>query len=192
MWITNRERNPKPYPPNRPLPRLSDTDRPAQVRSGILDPASSNATAQTLQTHTFSVDVKARQPRLSPTLLLGILYILSHKLSRRRYLREKLKHVEHHICYFAHCERNREKIPKGLCITNSINPIKHNVISGTRQRIGAILQKADKDVVQVLTSHYNNLSPKLNMELDAWNMPTSILHIVDEHFIDHLYKVRKT
>ena len=38
---------------------------------------------------------------------------LSHKLSRRKYLREKLLRMEHHVKYVKYCER-KKKIHKGL------------------------------------------------------------------------------
>ena len=88
----------------------------------------------------------------------------SHKLSRRKYSREKTLRIEHHLKYLAHCEK-KNKIPKGLRIATAVNPIQHNTPSDTRQRIDAIFRKAEKEVMEVLTSHYNTLLPRLNQEL---------------------------
>ena len=88
---------------------------------------------------------------------------LSHELSRRNYLREKLLRMKHHVKYLAHCER---KILKGLRITISVNRIEHNTPSDTHQHIDAILCKADKDVVDILTTHCSGLLPHLGQELE--------------------------
>ena len=48
----------------------------------------------------------------------------------------------------------------------TVNPIKHNTALDNRQWINAILYKTEKDVVEVLTSHYNNPIPKIDVELE--------------------------
>ena len=90
---------------------------------------------------------------------------LTHKLSRRKYLREKLLRIEHHRSYLTLCE-TKNKIPKGLQIPRNVNPVEHDKSSDTKDQIDAILNRAEQDVLHVLLSHYNHLIPQITNELE--------------------------
>ena len=143
------------------LPPSTNTEQLAGTSSLIDSGLGASATSDTDTTTRMEISTNERDDREDITTVL----------SRKMTLRKRLLRAEHHHAFLERCRKER-KVPKGLKLNRQVHPIKGKGGSTIAANIEHIISRAERDIVDSLISHYEELGENITVELK--NMETQL------------------